>query len=186
MAAATHWLPNVQQELHMPEQFLVTLTGPYQPGVMNRLAALTHQYQGKWLSNKMANLEGRFAAIIKIELPSINTADLKKALADLPDIDATFHPKTSRDSAPRHPVELKIDARDQPGLVNEITKVISAQDICIDRMSSHRISVPETGSTVFTAELSLTLPAHLGVDAVVADLEALYPHLIVRIADASS
>ena len=56
----------------MLEHLLVTLTGPYQPGVMNRLAALTHQFQGKWLSNKMAHLEGRFAAIIKIELPSAN------------------------------------------------------------------------------------------------------------------
>ena len=167
----------------MLAQFLVTLTGPYQPGVMNRLAALTHQYQGKWLSNKMATLEGRFAAIIKIELPSANASVLRKALSDLPDIDATIHPQTSPDSAPRHPVELKIDARDQPGLVNEITKVISAQDICIERMSSHRISVPETGSTVFTAELSLTLPAHVDTKAVAADLEALRPDLVVRIVD---
>ena len=166
----------------MLEQFLVTLTGPYQPGIMNRLAALTHQYQGKWLSNKMVNLEGRFAAIIKIELPDTNVSTLQAALSALPDMQMTVHDNLWQPEATKT-IELKVDAKDQPGLINEITKVTSSLDISIDDMTSRRISVPETGSTVFTSEFDLTLPEQLDEDTLITALEALHPHLIAEVMD---
>jgi glycine cleavage system regulatory protein len=162
----------------MLEQFLVTITGPYRPGIMNQLAALTHQHQGKWLSNKMANLEGQFAAIIKVELPQASTSALQAALAALPELQLTVHEHSPIPTQTTQSIELKIDARDQPGLINEITKVISDQDISVDHMASRRLSVPGTGDTVFTAEFSLTTPAELSPATLVAELEALYPHLI--------
>ncbi|MBY5993898.1 glycine cleavage system protein R [Ferrimonas balearica] len=163
----------------MTALFLMTVMGPDRPGMLNQLAALTHQHQGKWLNSRMINLEGQFAAIIKVEVPKSQQQQLQEALMETPRMHLQIHDCHPEWSAPDRTLALQIDAKDQPGLINDITSALTSHGINVEQMECHRVASAE-GGTLFTAELALSVPAELDPDLVVMELEGLHSHLMVQ------
>ena len=165
----------------MGDQFIMTVVGPDEPGVMNSLAEITHRHEGKWLASKISNLEGQFAAVIKVEAPAAQTQRLKEALIALPRLQLAIHDCRPAQSTATRSVSLTIDSEDYPGLVNEVAALLHSHGINVNHMTSHRLSVAETGSTVFTAELDMSVPAELDPAQVAMELECLHKRMVVQI-----
>ncbi|MGY5452508.1 glycine cleavage system protein R [Agarivorans sp. MS3-6] len=164
----------------MSALFLVTVVGEDKPGRLNSLADLTHSHQGKWLSSRVINLDGQFACIFKVQIPQKNEQALRDDLANLPDLQLSFH-----DCKPAHlvksaEVKLVIGAEDRPGLINDITRLLVEHGVNVTKLECHRMSVPDAGENVFTAELDLMIPDSENTAGIIAEIEALQPQMVVN------
>ncbi|MBY6188453.1 ACT domain-containing protein [Marinobacter hydrocarbonoclasticus] len=163
----------------MNAHFLMTVVGPDRPGMLNQLAATTHHHQGKWLNTRTINLEGQFAAIIKVEAPASELQQLQEALTEAPRMLVQIHECHPDLAVMPKPVHLQIDAADRPGLVNDITATLDGHGISVEKLECHRVASAE-GGTLFTAELAVQMPAELDPDLVLMELEGLGEKVMVQ------
>ncbi|MBW3141598.1 glycine cleavage system protein R [Ferrimonas balearica] len=163
----------------MNAHFLMTVVGPDRPGMLNQLASTTHHHQGKWLNTRTINLEGQFAAIIKVEAPQSEMQQLQEALCEAPRMLVQIHECHPEQAVPAKPFHLQIDAADRPGLVNDITAALDGHGIAVEKLECHRVGSAD-GGTLFTAELALHMPAELDPDIVMMELEGLSDRMIVQ------
>jgi len=62
---------------------VLTLIGPDRPGLVEAVAEVIAGHGGNWLESRMAHLAGKFAGILRVEVPSAQVAPLSAALAAL-------------------------------------------------------------------------------------------------------
>lgn len=164
----------------MTTPFILSVVGTDSPGVLRQLAQLIHQHQGKWLNSKVANLEGVFTALIKLDLPASQVQQLQEALLSLPNLQVRIHESQPAADVDTRQLKFKIDAEDQPGLVNDITNLLESHSINVDKLDSHRFNIPGTHYTAFEADIVITAPAELDPDVIAMELEGLHEHIKVH------
>ena len=62
---------------------VLTLIGPDRPGLVESVAEVIAGHGGNWLESRMAHLTGKFAGILRVEIPTDRVAALTAALAAL-------------------------------------------------------------------------------------------------------
>src|SRR5580693_7000806 len=62
---------------------VLTLMGPDRPGLVEAVAGVIASHGGNWLESRMTHLAGKFAGILRAELPADNVPDVLRALAAL-------------------------------------------------------------------------------------------------------
>lgn len=160
----------------MNSTFIVNFVGKATPATIKQLAAVTHENGGKWLISKVNFIEDRVAAVIKIELPADNASTVKQAfqtypglLVEITDADPHVHKSDAV-------YQVRLDANDRAGIVNEITHLLDGQGISILDMDCQRVFIAGGGgisSSLFTANVAMRLPVNIGIDDVINELEAL-------------
>lgn len=164
----------------MNTQFMATIAGNDRPNLLKTLAEKTHNLGGKWLDSKISRLEGQLVGIIKIDMPEENMSALK---ADFNAI-ADFHVSTSAINLVTvtecEQVELRIEAKDKPGLISDITNLLDQKGVTIEHMENHRLSVAEVGAIVFYADLNLLVPVDLGTELLLDELKNINQDLRVE------
>ncbi|MEZ8101836.1 glycine cleavage system protein R [Vibrio bivalvicida] len=160
----------------MNSTFIVNFVGKATPATIKQLAAITHENGGKWLISKVNFIEDQVAAVIKIELPSVNEQLVKDAFTSHPDLLVQL----SESNQHAHDVDaiyqLRLDSNDRAGIVNEITHVLDGQGISILDMDCQRVFIAGGGgvsSSLFTANLSIRLPTQININDVANELESL-------------
>ncbi len=164
----------------MNSQFIISVIGPDLPGILKQLTEVTHDRGGRWMNSKISNMDGRFMALIKIDVPREEQNGLQSALQQLEEVEVTIHPLSP---PPRHGTvnaAFRIDAQDQPGLLNDISQLMASHSINIEQLESHRLGVSDTGQNLFTAKLQVTLPTELDPASLARELEALNDHIVVH------
>ena len=160
----------------MNKTFIVNFVGKATPSTIKQLAAVTHENDGKWLISKVNFIEEQVAAVIKIDLPQENEQTVKVAFESTPGLlvqfvasDIVLHDKEEI-------FQLRLDANDRAGIVNEITHVLDGQGINILDMDCQRVFIAGGGgvsSSLFTANLAIKLPMAVNIDDVTKELESL-------------
>ncbi|MGR5501556.1 glycine cleavage system protein R [Vibrio sp. DNB22_10_4] len=156
--------------------FIVNFVGQATPATIKNLASVTHENGGKWLVSKVNFIEDNVAAVIKVELPSDNAQVVKDAfnnqqglLVQISDTDPHRHEHETV-------FQLRLDANDRAGIVNEITQFLDGQDIRILDMDCQRVFLAGgggIGSSLFTANMALKIPPAMQIEDVASELEAL-------------
>ncbi|NVD06761.1 transcriptional regulator [Vibrio sp. JPW-9-11-11] len=160
----------------MNNTFIATFVGRATPATIKQLAAITHENGGKWLISKVNFIEDQVAAVIKIELPASNIDIVKEAFSAHPDLTVQF---TDSDTAAHNAdtiYQLRLDANDRAGIVNEITHVLDGQGINILDMDCQRVFIAGGGgvsSSLFTASLAIRIPEQVDINDVANELESL-------------
>ena len=62
---------------------VLTLLGPDRPGLVELVAGVIAAHGGNWLESRMSHLAGKFAGILRAELPAERVAAATAALAAL-------------------------------------------------------------------------------------------------------
>ncbi len=156
--------------------FIVNFVGQATPATIKHLSAVTHENGGKWLISKVNFIEDHVAAVIKIELPSVNADVVKQAFkaqsgltTEIVDTDQHVHDHEKI-------YQIRLDASDRAGIVNEITHVLDGQDIRLLDMDCHRVFIAGGGgvsSSLFTANMALKIPTAMNIQDVANELESL-------------
>jgi glycine cleavage system regulatory protein len=174
---------------------VLTLLGPDRPGLVEAVADTIAAHGGNWLESRMAHLAGRFAGILRVELPADRLPALTAALTKLearglritatPAPEAPLATAASDSSAAGGPaprsMTLDLVGLDRPGLVREVSRLLAQRGINVEELTTDRSSAPMSGEMMFRAHARIHVPASVDVGQVRAGLERLAGDLMVEI-----
>ncbi|EGU46424.1 hypothetical protein VII00023_03213 [Vibrio ichthyoenteri ATCC 700023] len=160
----------------MNTTFIANFVGKATPATIKQLAAVTHENGGKWLISKVNFIEEQVAAVIKVELPTENAKVVQDAFKQQPNLLVEIVEADSSKHNVDRIYQLRLDANDRAGIVNEITHVLDGQGINILDMDCQRVFIAGGGgisSSLFTSTIALRLPSDIEIDDVAKELESL-------------
>nr|VVV04522.1 hypothetical protein AW0309160_01918 [Aliivibrio wodanis] len=164
----------------MKSVFIAAFVGISSPDLIKRLASVTHEKGGKWLVSKVHYLDAHISAVIKIEMPAEHKKTVQDYFSSQENLLVTFTDSLETIVESQH-TQLKVDAEDRAGIVNDISNILQKESVELVDMNSHRIGIPANGSSVFTATLSLKLPLSANVNDLAAEIEALSDDMVVTV-----
>lgn len=140
----------------MKVQIVVTVSGSNQVDLIKVLSEKTHRLDGKWLNSKISHIDDYFAGLIKIEIGSDNVKKLVDEFKVLGiNVEAAvLRPVSQEKNTYLH---LNIDAKDRPGLVSQISEVLSAHSIKVENMECHRLGLPDISGIIFTSQFKIAV-----------------------------
>ncbi|EGU60240.1 glycine cleavage system regulatory protein [Vibrio nigripulchritudo ATCC 27043] len=156
--------------------FIVSFVGTATPTTIKKLASITHDNGGKWLLSKVNFIEHQVAAVIKIELPSENEDTVKDAFAQTPDLLVQFSNANDLSNEKDTIHQLRLDANDRAGIVNEISHVLDGQGVSILDMDCQRVFIAGGGgvsSSLFSSTIAVKIPKEANIKDIINELESL-------------
>jgi glycine cleavage system regulatory protein len=163
---------------------VLTLIGSDRPGLVEAVAEVVAAHDGNWLESRMAHLAGKFAGILRIEVPADKAAILQSALAELDARglkvvgESASGATTATDG---RTLDLELVGLDRPGIVREISQLLSSSGANVEELSTDRSSAPMSGEMLFSAKTRIRLPPHADVARLRAGLERMANDLMVEI-----
>ncbi|HEY0715040.1 MAG TPA: ACT domain-containing protein, partial [Polyangia bacterium] len=116
----------------MDTDLVLTLLGPDRPGLVEEVAETITAHGGNWLESRMAHLGGRFAGILRVEVPADRVDPLGIALGRLEGrgLRIVMSPGQAPTPTPAlRLMELELVGLDRPGLVREVSHLLAQQRI---------------------------------------------------------
>jgi glycine cleavage system regulatory protein len=161
---------------------ILTLVGPDRPGLVRALSEQVAGLGGSWLESRMAHLAGQFAGIVLVSLPDPQVAALS-AVRSAPRDDGmriTLH-ETGGGPRPidQQALALELVCQDRPGIIRDITRVLTASDVNIEELTTNILSGSFSGEQMFRAQAHLRLPTGLSGEALRERLEQLGNDMMV-------
>lgn len=163
----------------------MTIIGPDRPGIVQLVADRIAAHNGNWLESRMCRLGGQFTGIVQASVPASQAAALERALAALDEQDLRVVVHTEeKEHQPKSSgllVKLEIVGHDRPGIVKQITGVLTAYGVNVEAFSSECVNAPMDGTQLFQANASILVPSSVQVSTVRAELERIAADLMVDI-----
>ena len=85
------------------------------------------------------------------------------------------------DPASAHGLTLEVVGNDHPGIVRDISSVLRAHGVSIDRMTTTTREAAMYGGRLFEATVAARVPASVDLDALTAELERLATEIQVDV-----
>jgi glycine cleavage system regulatory protein len=165
-----------------PVFLILTVIGDDRPGLVGELAAAISAHQGNWLESSMAQLAGKFAGIVEVEVDSANAAALSAALGQLKGLKVTVESAAPQKSALKgRRLKLALVGHDRIGIVREVSQVLANHAVNVESLDTHTSSAPMSAAVLFHAVAELTAAPDLDVGALTGELERISNDLMVDI-----
>ena len=161
---------------------VMTLIGNDRPGLVDSLSATILQHGANWTESRMAHLAGQFAGILRVEVLDENRDALIAALERLDEIGLKVilqKDDASAQSATGPVVHLELVGNDRPGIVRDVSHVLSDLQVNVEEISTECRPSPMSGGELFHATARLQLPADRSVSELRSRLEAIAADLMV-------
>ncbi|MGI2857393.1 glycine cleavage system protein R [Shewanella algae] len=137
-------------------RYLITLQVPDRKGLVEQIAHAVSRHGGNWLDSELRHIDGIFAAILLLEVPSEHWDDLLDALECIDGM-ALTSARAGQQQKYIKRLSFNLVAYDRPGLVLDISNRINALGINIEQFSSKFETAGHTGIALFRATISLGL-----------------------------
>ncbi|WP_122263465.1 glycine cleavage system protein R [Ornithinimicrobium cerasi] len=163
---------------------VLTVIGDDRAGLVSALAEVVDEHGGSWGSSQLAELAGKFAGIVTVEVPQQQVAALTAALQPLSGVlETTVHEGagTTPGGEDGAAYRLELMGNDHPGIVRSISGALAGQGVSIASLQSRTVPTPESGGQTFEAEITLRPATGTDLDALRAALEGLAGDLLVDI-----
>jgi glycine cleavage system transcriptional repressor len=156
-------------ETIMPEKdhLILTAIGPDQVGLVEKLSKTISTHGCNIEDSKMAVFCGEFAVIVLI---TGNAASLAKVTRDQKAIEqetglsiAIKTPVTRKPSEAAIPYRLTASCMDHPGVVSEISGVLSNLGVNIESMETRTYFAPITNTPLFQLDATLSVPSRTDI-----------------------
>ena len=148
------------------------------------LADVVAGHDGNWLESRMANLGGQFAGIIRIEVDESRQEDLLSAVQALHSsaLNVALLPVEQAQILPAgRVVELELLGQDHPGIVRDISRVLSDAGVSVQAFDSFLEEASMAGGMLFRAHAQLSVPEELGTEQLHDRLQSLSDSLMIDI-----
>ena len=164
---------------------VLTLLGPDRPGLVELVASVIAAHGGNWLESRMSHLAGKFAGILRAELPPDRLQAALAALAALETrgLKVIAEPAaagTARGTDDRS-LDLELVGLDRPGIVREISQLLASSGVNVEELVTNRTSAPMSGDMLFEARAHMRVPAGTDIASLRAGLERLANDLVVEV-----
>lgn len=165
-------------------KLVLTLVADDRPGLIKSVSDIVVAHQGNWLDSRLAQLAGKFAGIVLVDVSDEQAADLTAALNDFGKNDARIMVEIGDDSLhaeSQSGLIVTVNGADHPGIVNEVTDLLARHAINVTEMSSEQEPAAMSGQPVFSAHIEALAPDELDRAALDEAFEALAAQLAVDI-----
>ncbi|KAG4073398.1 hypothetical protein HA402_008554 [Bradysia odoriphaga] len=161
---------------------ILTVAGADRPGLVAAVADVVDAHGGNWENSSLAELAGTFAGVIEVSVAADRAADLEGALRGLDGL-LTIAVRTGADAAASTDrlVSLQVLGNDRPGIVREVSTVLSAHALSIDELATETRDAAMAGGRLFEASVTAKAPASVDLEALRGDLERLATEIQVDI-----
>jgi glycine cleavage system regulatory protein len=163
---------------------VLTLLGPDRPGLVELVAGVIAAHGGNWLESRMSHLAGKFAGILRAELPPDRLQAALAALAALESrgLKVTAEPAPGpQPGASERSMDLELVGLDRPGIVREISQLLASSGVNVEELITNRTSAPMSGEMLFEARAHVRVPAGIDLAALRSGLERLASDLVVEV-----
>jgi glycine cleavage system regulatory protein len=163
---------------------VLTLLGPDRPGIVELVAGVISAHGGNWLESRMSHLAGKFAGILRAELPEerVGAALIALAALETRGLRVTAETAARAESAPaERRMEFELVGLDRPGIVREISQLLAGSGVNVEDLTTNRISAPMSGEMLFEARAHVVVPPTTDVARLRAELERLASDLMVEV-----
>jgi glycine cleavage system regulatory protein len=153
---------------------VLTVVGDDRAGLVAALAEVVTAHGGNWERSELAELAGTFAGIVEVSVPAENAAALTTALNSLDGLlKINTHQGSTEATGNWQSLSLTVLGDDRPGIVKQISTVLSRHQLSIEHLSSKTMEAPMAGGVLFEASVTARVPADANLAAIRDDLEAL-------------
>ena len=159
-------------------RYLITLQAPDRKGLVEQISHAVSRHGGNWLDSELRHIDGIFAAILLLEVPSLKMDELIEALECIDGLTLTYA-KTSVALKPIKRLTYSLVSYDRPGLVLDISNRITALGINIEQFSSQFETAGHTGIALFRATIGLGLTDLAQEEQLMQSLYALGDDLVL-------
>lgn len=163
---------------------ILTLLGTDRPGLVEALADTVARLEGNWLESRMAHLGGKFAGILRAQVPADRLADLRDALERLTGDDLRIALESEEPSPPsraERTLELELVGLDRPGIVRDISRVLVGNRANVEEITTDCSSAPMSGEMLFRARVRAAVPSDADLSRLRSDLERVATDLMVEL-----
>ena len=163
---------------------VLTVIGDDRPGLVSALSARLNAQGAWWQRSQMSRLAGKFAGIVEVVVPAGKVDDLVADVESLAvqGLAVTIARTGTPAQIPTHRLSLELVGADRPGIVAEISALLSARQISIEELETSVRHAPMAGGMLFEAHAVLAAPASTDKDELRSALEAVADELMVDVA----
>ena len=160
---------------------VITVFAADKPGQVERIADCIAAHGGNWLESRMSRMAGQFAGILRVGVPAEAHDELVDALQRLgkEGIRVLIAESGIEQSCTWKPIAMELVGNDRPGIVRDITRVLTEQGVSLERLVTDVRPAPMSNEPLFHAEAILAVPLTLSLDVLQKRLETLADELLV-------
>jgi glycine cleavage system transcriptional repressor len=151
------------------DHLILTAVGPDQVGLVEKLTEFISRHGCNIEDSKMAVFCGEFAVILLItgEPGSLfKIANDYRALEAQTALTISIKTPSKRKTAESYlPYRLIASCLDHPGIVYQLSGVLSALGINIESMETKTYAAPDSGTPIFRLEANISVPAKVNINA---------------------
>jgi glycine cleavage system regulatory protein len=138
---------------------------------------------GNWLESHLSRLGGLYVGSVLVELEAGGVEGLRSAVGavDAAGLEVRVAPAVEGPGAPGEALDFALVGQDRPGIVRQVTAVLSGLDANIEAFESRISAEPHSGAALFHMQARLRLPPGLAATRVQAALEAISAEIMVDI-----
>jgi glycine cleavage system regulatory protein len=165
------------------DHLVLTVIAKDQPGLVERVARCISEQGGNWLESRMSRMAGQFAGILRVDVPLDAHAGLLAALEAL-QAQGIRVQVAAGGAAPEivcKAIRLELVGTDRPGIVRDITRLLSSHGVNLESLSTEVVPAPMSGELLFQAHALLGVPPRLTLEQLQAHLETLADDLMVEL-----
>jgi glycine cleavage system regulatory protein len=163
---------------------VLSVAGSDRPGLTKALAAAVLSAGGNWLESHLSQLGGLYVGSVLVELEAGRLDALRAAVGavDAEGLDIRIAPAIEgADAADGEALHFDLVGQDRPGIVNQVTAVLSGLDANIETFTTWITAEPYSGAALFNMEARLRLPPGLTAAKVQGALEDISSEVMVDI-----
>ena len=140
---------------------VLTYVGDDRPGLVSAVSEKIAAFGGTWLESRSARLAGKFAGILRVNVPEANLPGLERALRDLAPAGLSLTIERGADEEPTPSarlITLDILGNERPGIVRDVAQALTALGVNIEEFESRLESAAFTGVEMFRARRQAPRP----------------------------
>ena len=166
---------------------VLTVIGDDRAGLVNALAEAVTAHGGNWERSQLAELAGKFAGIVSVSVADERADELAAALRPLAGLlEVSIHPGSPTEPpAAEKQIQVDLVGNDHPGIVRDVTGVLSRHGISIDQLLTQTREAPMMGGRLFEAHLTAGVGEGQDLAALQDDLQRLATEILVDISVAT-
>ncbi len=167
----------------MTTYLVLTAIGEDKPGLVESLARIISDNSGNWLESSMSQLAGKFAGILRVSVNDNNADKLIHALENISDQLKLVIERAEADGdiELQQAVKLNLIGNDRPGIIREISHVLTSLSINVEQLSTECAPAPMSNDVLFKAKAKLRVPVDLEPEMLQQRIEQIADDLMVEI-----
>jgi glycine cleavage system regulatory protein len=162
---------------------ILSVIGSDRPGLTQALAAAVLAAGGNWLESHLSRLGGLYVGSVLVELAADGVEALRAAVqaVDAQGLEVRIAPAAEAPAAGGEEVLFSLVGQDRPGIVHQVTAVLSGLEVNIEAFETRISAEPHSGAPLFHLDARLRLPPALTARDVQDALEAISAEIMVDI-----